>query len=193
MIKKKNEYDFIVFKKKLLHKYNLEEDEIDVYYEYVVSKLNTKSAKLIVSKFLYLDKSLEIYDIAIEIACNLRRYQEKNKNYIPTWQHIKRGLYNFGKKFNLKKTNKTYILNSDNFSEYIPDKKHDLEKIEECNDLYIFLKNNLNKDEYSLIIKYYIEKYTLEELSKIHNVSKQAIGKRINKIIKKLKEKSPDF
>lgn len=50
------------------------------------------------------------------------------------------------------------------------------------------VKNILNKDEYFILYSYYKENVTYEDIGKMLNISKQAVDKKLKKILEKLKE-----
>ena len=50
------------------------------------------------------------------------------------------------------------------------------------------VKDLLTEDEYKIVYSYFKENYTLEEIGIMLNVSKQAVNKRLEKILKKLKD-----
>lgn len=189
-IKKKSpeRYDFNVFKNKMGKKYK--DKEIDIVYKYVESKTYSKVMSSIISKILYMDRSLEKHDIIMEISMKIRRNMKKDKKYIPTWQHITRLLYKIGREYNNQDKNNQGVLDLDEYVELLADPEVDIER---NLDLESFLKRNLNETDYKLIKLYYFEKYTMKELGVEFNISQQAITKKHKKIIEYLKEKSSDF
>jgi RNA polymerase sigma factor (sigma-70 family) len=50
------------------------------------------------------------------------------------------------------------------------------------------VKNILNKDDYLILYSYYKENITYEDIGKMLNISKQAVDKKLKKILEKLKD-----
>jgi RNA polymerase sigma factor (sigma-70 family) len=64
----------------------------------------------------------------------------------------------------------------------------DYETVQHKNCVFESVKDLLTEDEYKIVYSYFKENYTLEEIGIMLNVSKQAINKRLEKILKKLKD-----
>lgn len=64
----------------------------------------------------------------------------------------------------------------------------DYEMVQDKLCVFESVKDLLTEDEYKIIYAYFKENYTLEEIGVMLNVSKQAVNKRLEKILKKLKD-----
>lgn len=163
------DYDFIKFKNKIEKS---KEKEIDVFYEYVIEKLKTKRLSNVVNLILYKDKSMEMYDIAIDIA-NKLRYIYYNKEHIPTLQYVYRILLDIAKNNKIVKNDIRQEIPDDLDELYVVDFNNNLENI------LFYEKLKLYFDEKEIkILKLYLNNYTFKEIGNIFGVSSQSIHKK---------------
>lgn len=175
------DYDFIKFKNKKIESGLNVDIDFDLYLEYVIEKFKNNRFRNIVNLIIMRDRSLEVYDVAVDIAINLRNKKNDNDDYIPTAQHIYRLLLNKAK-CNKILNNDIDIVDdtySDNYKTILM--IHDLE-------YYLNVYYGLNIDEKDIKVLFmYLNKYTYTEISDFLNCSDSYANRYVSKLINKIK------
>lgn len=179
MLKKIEDYDFYIFKNKRMQDWMEEGVDIDIYYEYVVEKFKNKRMWRLVSLLTCRDRSVESYDVAVTIALKLREKAHKDKEYIPTSQHIYRLL------LDILKRNK-FLYNEININEYKDNEWSMVGNEYDYMLLLVDIKKLLTVKEF-YVLEMYLAKYTYKDIGEYLKCSATYANKLVNNIFKKIK------
>ena len=159
-----------------------EDDEL-ILFEYIkkVSKVFNKD---IVYSICNIDSSIEQSDLEAELYIQGLKHIRKYGILDYTSYTLRDDLLNILSKFNAKKRKRfTATLNEDYHEDENLSVSYDFDSPIIMNNLL----NTVNKDDKDLLLKYYIEGYTYEELKELANSkTRDGVKKKITKILGKI-------